>query len=551
MSVAPLISAVTAAPANTSKRNIQKANRVNRQVVHIKFYAESGVTLINGNFHGKDTLSVNKLNDLISKNGKIKSEKLFNGSRGGGEKIVTDSVKNYYKVRFARDINVDSVTNQLLDLPIVEEAYAQPKPVPSPSPNYSALQTYNQIAPTGIHRAASVHYPGGDGSRSRIVDIEYSWNTNHEDVAKARNARVASGTPEDPFNDTNHGTAVLGQMVGDVNNYGVTGSASGTPLYLVNAYNLERGWDLVGALAVAARITNPGDVILVEQQAFGPTSDPNGYVPVEWIPEVYDAIKNLTSSGRIVVEPAGNGSQNLDNTAIYGSRFPMGKADSGAIIVGAGEGCQGSGFYPRSHLTFSNYGKRVDLQGPGSCVVTTGYGDLYSAGGMNALYTSTFSGTSSASPVVAAAAASLNSAHEALNGVNLNSITTRNILKFTGTPQNINNPHGSKGNIGQLPDLRAALTTTDTKPPTTPANFKVALNASKQPVLTWSASTDNTKVMRYKIYRNHALYKTVTTTNFTDTAAARNSQYSYKVQAMDIATHRSPFTPTLSITTPR
>jgi hypothetical protein len=45
---------------------------------------------------------------------------------------------------------------------------------------------------------------------------------------------------------------------------------------------------------------------------------------------------------------------------LYGKRFPMGKKDSGAIIVGAGEGCAGSTNL-RSRLSFSNYGKRVNV----------------------------------------------------------------------------------------------------------------------------------------------------------------------------------------------
>ena len=59
----------------------------------------------------------------------------------------------------------------------------------------------------------------------------------------------------------------------------------------------------------------------------------------------------------------------------------------------------------RSRLDFSNYGARVDVQGWGREVTTTGYGDLQ--GGLNEdlWYTDHFSGTSSASPVVVGALA--------------------------------------------------------------------------------------------------------------------------------------------------
>ena len=49
----------------------------------------------------------------------------------------------------------------------------------------------------------------------------------------------------------------------------------------------------------------------------------------------FDAIKTATANGKIVVEAAGNGSMNLDNS-IYKNLFNRSYRDSGAILVGAG-----------------------------------------------------------------------------------------------------------------------------------------------------------------------------------------------------------------------
>jgi hypothetical protein len=141
---------------------------------------------------------------------------------------------------------------------------------------------------------------------------------------------------------------------------------------MVNASNSERGWDLANSILVALSAISPGDVILIEQQTYGPSG--HGYVPVEWIPAVYDAIKTATASGVIVVEAAANGGENLGDTSVYGSSFPSGKPDSGAIIVGAGAACGNQGVPSRSRLSWSNYGPRVNVQGWGECVTTTGYG---------------------------------------------------------------------------------------------------------------------------------------------------------------------------------
>ena len=82
-----------------------------------------------------------------------------------------------------------------------------------------------------------------------------------------------------------------------------------------------------------------GDVILLEQQSVqGPQFDPTtgrGLVPIEFEPEVFNAIKAATNKGIIVVESAGNGSENLDR-ASYDGKFDRTKRDSGALIVGAG-----------------------------------------------------------------------------------------------------------------------------------------------------------------------------------------------------------------------
>ena len=75
-----------------------------------------------------------------------------------------------------------------------------------------------------------------------------------------------------------------------------------------------------------------------------------------------------------MIEAAGNGNVNLDQAACSGV-FDRTVRDSGAIIVGAGQ--PPSSGVDRQREGFSTFGSRVDLQGWGSGVVTTGYGDLY------------------------------------------------------------------------------------------------------------------------------------------------------------------------------
>jgi hypothetical protein len=122
---------------------------------------------------------------------------------------------------------------------------------------------------------------------------------------------------------------------------------------------------------------------------------------MEYFPDCFDAFEAITRAGVIVVEAGGNGQMNLDS-AVYGSRFNRGWRDSGAIIVGA------SLSTARSPNTTTNSGSRIDVHAWGQNVVTTGYGDVRVFGpDTNQFYTTTFAGTSSASPIVAGAVLSI------------------------------------------------------------------------------------------------------------------------------------------------
>lgn len=530
---------------SASKVGAAKVAKYKKDSLYIKFTTGSQAILdANGQFVAADKNSAQQLNALLNNAKKNKAAKAYKSlGNSNAEDAVAANLNNYYRINLAGEIEIESLVTQLKKLPIVQEAYAAPNPAPAPATaNFTSLQQYLNSAPVGVGATSVKNLPGANGSAVKIVDVEYSWNTAHEDLTKANGALVAYGTPQDPYNDNNHGTAVLGEMVADDNSFGVTGIAAGSKLALVNAYSSDLGYDLAGSILKASTLMAPGDVLIIEQQAYGPTDSTSDYVPVEWVPAVYDAIKSLTTSGIIVVEPAGNGSQNLDDSTWYGSPFPMGKVDSGAIIVGAGENCNTSN--ARSRLSFSTYGSRVNLQGPGNCVTSTGYGDLFN-GILNALYTQSFSGTSSATPVVAAAAADASSAYKTKTKVSPSPLTIRDMLVRNSTAQDTS----IVGNIGPYPDLWKVMielglinTSGDTTPPSTPV-LSGTLNKNRQPFLTWKASTDNVAVSGYRLYRNGIIYATLSakTLSYTDTNVNLKSTYYYKLQAFDAAGNSSAF----------
>ena len=145
---------------------------------------------------------------------------------------------------------------------------------------------------------------------------------------------------------------------------------------------------------------------------------------------------------------------NLDQAACSGV-FDRSVQDSGAIIVGAGQ--PPSSGVDRQRAGFSSFGSRIDLQGWGSGVVTTGYGDLFKASDRpldpDFWYTGVFGGTSSASAIVAGAVANLQGIALDQSGIPLAPLQIRTLLVQTGSPQLGNTAEP----IGPRPNLRQAV----------------------------------------------------------------------------------------------
>ncbi len=394
------------------------------------------------------------------------------------------------------------VANELNALGIVEVATPHTLPEPSPvGPDLRGDQGYKDAAPVGIGSLPVHALPGGTGANVRIIDIEYSWNTNHEDLTKTVGARINNGTPSDPFNDTNHGTAVLGEMIADNNSFGVTGIAYGADIRLINQYTTS-GQKRAEAINLARLNTVAGDVILLEMQTQGPnggcnSSGQTGCAPVEWVQSIYDAIKLTTAEDTYVVEAAGNGSQDLDSAAYNNAPWEL-NGPSGAFIIGAGGGdCQTN----RKRLSFSNYGSIINLQGWGGCVTTTGYGGAHGSSQSNDAYTTSFSGTSSASPIVAGAVALHSSVEQAANGQNVVTFPggVLFILAFTASPQ----VDPSDGQIGGLPNLRRALRLYDNVAPLTPSGVLTdavsgSFQYTKGQVTAAVSGSDNFEIKSYR-----------------------------------------------------
>ncbi len=360
--------------------------------------------------------------------------------------------------RWIRVFNADPrALSRLASDPAVELAFAAPvlslpverAPIdartscPVSTPSFESYQGYLGPAPHGIDAPAAWRR-GYRGAGVWFADIEGGWNEAHEDLPGDRMVHVGGENIREPAWRA-HGTAVLGEVVGKDNGKGVVGIAPDVERVVTSS--IARS-SVADAIDVAARQLRPGDVLLIELQGGGPRGR---WIPVEYWDDVYVAIRAATDRGVVVIEAAGNGAEDLDRS-VYGRKFDRTNRDSGAIVVGAG-GPNRDGFSDREKLDFSNYGSRVDVQGWGRMVATLDYGDLQRCSADGARhYTGEFSGTSSASPIVAGAAIIAQEVARS-RGRTLAPRELREVLRSTGTPQ----AGDTRAHIGPRPDLAGVI----------------------------------------------------------------------------------------------
>ena len=360
------------------------------------------------------------------------------------------SMDLFVRVRVPEDVDVDALVKTFAKDPDVEYACMAGIQAPPPqTPDFTTQQDYQDMAPDGVDASFAWLMPGGDGTGIQICDCEYGFNTTHEDLPGVTVVSNRDGSLT-AFQD--HGTAVLGELVANRDTEGVTGISPGATMLFAS----ESGGNRVDCINDAIAALNPGDILQLEMQTGSP------YRPAESDPDIHAAVTTAVGFGIVVIAAAGNGNANLNSTTNQLGQFIWNPAsadydDSGAIIVGAG--ASSNNMDPHSRLGFSDYGDRITCQGWGQDVVTTGYGSLYN-GGVNAEYTDSFNGTSSATPIIAGVVSCLQGAATQALGAPLSPSTIRALLSnpANGTPQADSAAYpAATYPIGPLPDLRRVL----------------------------------------------------------------------------------------------
>ncbi|MED2764957.1 putative mucin/carbohydrate-binding domain-containing protein [Bacillus thuringiensis] len=400
------------------------------------------------------------LNRLFSSVNPIEIEKLSVQSKSVANESA-NNLLNYYIVQAPNNIEIELLLKKFEASPLVEEAYIQEKQILTPPeiqlPDLSVNpyddprfqnQGYLEAAPKGINASHAWSIKGGDGKGTTFVDMEYGWLLNHEDLVN-KNIKLMSG--QNISQHRAHGTSVLGIVSSEDNQIGNIGIAPSANVKVISQIRDNGIYNTADAILSAVHNLQAGDILLLEAQA---SYDGYGdkYLPVEVHPDIFDAIRVGADKGIIIIEAGANGSNDLDNfkdrngKKILNRNSPDFK-DSGAIMVGAG-----SSTVPHKRLWFSNYGSRLDVYGWGENVDTTSANPSQNT---TNLYTSTFSGTSSASPIIAGAATSIQGIAKEHRGSPYTPAELRNILSNPNTGTKSQDPWNDR--IGVLPDLKSIL----------------------------------------------------------------------------------------------
>jgi serine protease len=383
---------------------------------------------------------------------------------------------SYFVVLPPDEVDAEALAREFRKWPIVERAWVELPLVGAAAPTGTnpelAKQGYldppsSSTPYTGGIDAKYAWSQGGDGSRQILISYERAMS-GHEDVTFPGPLNGITD-PTGPFGpgatDVGHGTAVLGIVAMEDNNKGGTGIAYELDEFQwTSPYDGSAVPDRQDALWAAIKHFTKANAVawgrvLLFEVAIPSITDASGetymMMPVEVYDAYYQAIRLATALGIVVVEPAGNRNEYLDDfqdPTTGGARIlDPSVRDSGAILVGACNKATRDRWFNNLTGSGTNYGTRVNCFAWGEKVWAPAYNGAFTG-------YDNFNGTSSAAAIIAGAALVVQTLVENTGAGRLSGLQMRALLSNPATGTKAVDPApGDPALIGVMPNLKLII----------------------------------------------------------------------------------------------
>src|SRR5690606_25846756 len=256
-------------------------------IVELKFAEGSGVLLRDGRFEGAspELEKVNLLLEGLSASARrtfAQSEEWLAAFERSGEERSGLALHDL-NLFFCLDLpggEASAICDVLNGLDVVE--IATPAALPSDPgapiaalaclpalvpPDFSTMQSYRGPAPAGVDAEFAHAFCNGRGGGVTILDCETGWTDDHEDLAGKAQGQFVGYVPA-PY-PWSHGTAVLGELVGEANGFGVLGLCTDADVKMSTHSPVGGTTNIPGSVMNAAAAAQPGDIVVIEIQCFG------------------------------------------------------------------------------------------------------------------------------------------------------------------------------------------------------------------------------------------------------------------------------------------
>ncbi|CAM3836906.1 S8 family serine peptidase [Rheinheimera salexigens] len=264
-----------------------------------------------------------------------------------------------------------------------------------------------QSTPYGITMVQANLVSDSSAGNTPVCIIDTGYQSNHEDLQSSGVTGYAFSGHGNWYSDGNgHGTHVAGTMLALNNNTGVVGviGSGQADVHIVKIFNDAGNWSYASDLVAGIQSCKDAGAKVVNMSLGGGSSNQTEKT----------AMNNFYNSGMLLVAAAGNsGNTSFSYPASYDAVVSVAAVDSSANLA-----------------SFSQRNSQVEIAGPGVSVNST-----WNNGGYNSI-----SGTSMASPHVAAVAALVWSNHTQCSAAQI-----RNALNSTAQDRGASGRDSSYG----------------------------------------------------------------------------------------------------------